>query len=184
MSTETQMELERIQQSVASAYTALAALGADMPGTQNVDNLAATIGMAKEKQHSKAWFVSVPTAVARQYTTIVTGDADVAAHCADGTAVAVVLKLTNATSNGLYTVITRNTPDGAPTGNTTYVIGRDGSINSWVGAGNGLNLTSEQESATGGNYHVLATAKGDLKVMAGSMKTNFGGADYLVVFAW
>lgn len=137
-----------------------------------------------DRQHSKAWFVSVPTAVARKYTTLVTGDADVAAHCADGTAVAVVLKLTNATSSGLYTVITRNTPDGAPTGNTTYVVGRDGTANTWAEAGNGLNLTSEQSSATGSNYHVLATAKGDLKVMAGATKTNFGGADYLVVFAW
>lgn len=136
------------------------------------------------RQNCKSWLVAVPTAVARQYVSVVSNDPDVAAHRADGSAVCVVLKLTNLTSNGLHTVVTRNTPDGAPAGSTTLVSARDGNANNYAQASNALTLTTEQASATGSNYHILATADGDLRVMAGATKTNFGGADYLVVFAW
>ena len=66
MSTETQIELDRINQSVASAYTALAALGADMPGTQNVDNLAKTAGTAKAVLYSPQTLTEAQKAQARE----------------------------------------------------------------------------------------------------------------------
>ena len=66
MSTETQMELERIQQSVASAYAALAALGADMPENQNTDNLAKTAGTVKAVLYSPQTPTEAQKAQARE----------------------------------------------------------------------------------------------------------------------
>lgn len=66
METNARAEIERIEQNIANTYAVLDALGADMPETQNSDNLAATAGSAKAVLYSEQSLTPEQQAQARQ----------------------------------------------------------------------------------------------------------------------
>lgn len=130
-----------------------------------------------EPVNCKIYEVNVPTAVAAQYVTLVSGDPDVAAHYADETAMVTIRKVTNNTSNGTAIICHTNHEFG-----TTY-----GSYMNFNGTANAAATFSFPLSSTGSNTsvpHARCDANGNIKAYAVRQQNNFGGADYIVTFSW
>ena len=115
-------------------------------------------------------------AVANQDVTIVSGDADVAAHYADANAMVVVRKMTNNAANGSAVIIGTNHNFGG--GSTTMYMNCNGTTN--AAAVTSVPLTA----ASGSGVSVRCNANGDIIVHCMSKQNNFGGADYIIVFTW
>ena len=113
--------------------------------------------------------------VANTDVTVVSGDADVAAHYADANAMVVVRKVTNNSSNGSAIILGTNHVFGA---STSMYMNFNGSTNGAVGSD--VQLTAE--SAIG--VSVRCNANGDIIVHCGSTTNNFGGASYIITFTW
>ena len=134
---------------------------------------------AVEPANYKKFFVTVPTAVASTWVTVVAGDPDVAEHYADEAAVCTVRKVSNNDTNG-----------------TILIMGLNHSFNGRYGMYAGYNAANDAVSAlvynhalgadgyTDGQVRVRCTVDGDIIVRAGRQQTNFGGADYIVEFSW
>lgn len=114
-------------------------------------------------------------AVANQEVTVVSGDADIAAHYADPNAMVVVRKVTDNTTRGSAIILGTNHSFGAS--NSMYM-NYNGSTN--AAAVSSVPLTA----ATGSGVSVRCNANGDIIVHCGSTANNFGGADYIIVFTW
>lgn len=114
-------------------------------------------------------------AVANQEVTVVSGDADVAAHYADPNAMVVVRKVTDNTTRGSAIILGTNHSFGAS--NSMYM-NYNGSTN--AAAVSSVPLTA----AAGSGVSVRCNANGDIIVHCGSTANNFGGADYIIVFTW
>lgn len=127
---------------------------------------------------SKVFEVNIPTAVAAQYVTLVTGDPDVAAHYADDSAMVTIKKMTNNTSNGASVISHGN----HQCGNATWgsYINFNGTSNAAATIGVALNSTTAYTSTP----HARADANGNIKAYAVRQQNNFGGANYLVIFSW
>jgi hypothetical protein len=125
--------------------------------------------------HFKTYYVTIPTAVAAQYVTLVTGDADVAAHYADEHAMVTVRKVTNNSSLGTSIIVHTNHAFPAVYGfYMNFNVATNGT------ATIPQNLYTDME----GVPYARCTADGEIKVMAQRMQNNFGGADYIVTFSW
>lgn len=114
-------------------------------------------------------------AVASQEVTVVSGDADVAAHYTDQNAMVVVRKVTDNTTRGSAIILGTNHSFGAS--NSMYM-NYNGSTN--AAAVSSVPLTA----AAGSGVSVRCNANGDIIVHCGSTANNFGGADYIIVFTW
>lgn len=123
----------------------------------------------------KIYEVNVPTAVAVQYVTLVTGDSDVAAHYADEHAMVTVRKITNNTSVG--TAILLHTNHAFPKSHG-YYMNYNGTNN------NAAVIPNSMTADSSGVPYVRCTSGGEIKVMANRTNNNFGGADYIVTFSW
>ena len=123
----------------------------------------------------KIYEVNVPTAVAAQFVTLVTGDPDVAAHYADDTAMVTVRKMTNNTSVGTAMII--HTNHAFPYGYGMYM-NQTGSANNCATLGANLSNNSS------GMPFVRCTSAGEIKVQAQRTSANFGGANYIITFSW
>lgn len=115
-------------------------------------------------------------AVANVDVTVVSGDADVAAHYADANAMVVVRKVTNNAVNGSSVIIGTNHDFGG--GSPTMYMNCNGTLN--AAAVNPTKLTDTSGSAVS----VRCNANGDIIVHCGSKQNNFGGADYIITFTW
>ena len=124
----------------------------------------------------KIFNYSSSAAVANVDVTVVSGDADVAAHYADANAMVVIRKMTNNAANGSAVIIGTNHDFGG--GSTSMYMNCNGTTNaaavSWVP------LTA----ASGSGVSVRCNANGDIIVHCMSKQNNFGGADYIIVFTW
>lgn len=123
----------------------------------------------------KIYRVNVPTAVATQYVTVVSGDPDVAAHYADEHAMVTVRKITNNNQNGTAMIIQSNRA--YPTAKGMYM-----NCNT-SGANNVAHITDSQISSLA-VPHIKLTANGDIQVYAVRTTNNFGNADYIITFSW
>ena len=115
-------------------------------------------------------------AVANKDVTIVSGDADVAAHYADANAMVVVRKMTNNAANGSAVILGTNHDFGG------------GSMSMYMncnGTSNGAAVTAVPlTTASGSGVSVHCNANGDIIVHCMSKQNNFGGADYIITFTW
>lgn len=124
----------------------------------------------------KIYRVNVPTAVAEQFVTLVTGDADVAAHYADEHAMVTVRKITNNSANGTQIFVHTNHLFSNAYG--CY-------MNNNSNYNNAGTMNANLQSASTGNVpYTNCTASGDIKVYARRTQNNFGGGDYIVTFSW
>lgn len=123
----------------------------------------------------KIYRVTVPTAVAEQFVTLVTGDADVAAHYADEHAMVTVRKITNNSANGTQILIHTNHLFSTAYG--CYV-------NNNLGTNNSATIKANMQGTPEGVPYVRCTSSGDIKVYARRTQNNFGGGDYIVTFSW
>lgn len=116
------------------------------------------------------------TAAANVDVTVVSGDADVAAHYADANAMVVVRKITNNAVNGSAVIIGTNHDFGGSS--PAMYMNYNGTVN--AATINPTKLTDTSGSAVS----VRCNANGDIIVHCGSKQNNFGGADYIIVFTW
>lgn len=126
---------------------------------------------------SKVFEVNVPTAVAAQYTTVVSGDPDVAAHYADDNAVVVIRKMTNNTTNGTAVICHSNHKFGVDYG---FFQNFNGTSNGTAGIGVPVNSTASATSTP----HARIDSSGNIKAYAVRQQNNFGGASYHITFSW
>lgn len=116
------------------------------------------------------------TAVANVDVTVVSGDADVAAHYADANAMVVVRKITNNAVNGSAVIIGTNHDFGGNSP-TMYM--------NYNGTANAANINPTKLTDTSGSaVSVRCNLNGDIIVHCGSKQNNFGGADYIITFTW
>ena len=115
-------------------------------------------------------------AVANQDVTVVSGDADVAAHYADANAMVTVRKMTNNSANGTSIIVGTNHDFGG---------GAYGCYLNYNGTTNGAsNCTNALTAASSSGVSVRCNANGDIIVHCLSKQNNFGGADYIITFTW
>lgn len=115
------------------------------------------------------------TAVANKDVTVVSGDADVAAHYAGANAMVVVRKVTNNSVRGTAIIVGTNHVFGS---STSYYMNYNGTSNAAA-------VTSVPLTATSGSgVSVRCNANGDIIVHCLSTNNNFGGASYIIVFTW
>ena len=124
---------------------------------------------------SKIYSVTVPTAVASQFVTLVTGDADVAAHYADENAMVTVRKITNNDTVGTAFIAQTNHSFGAGYG---YYMNYNKTVNA------AAVIPSPMTQDSSGVPYVMCTEEGDIMIYAQRTNNNFGGADYIVTFSW
>ena len=115
-------------------------------------------------------------AVANQEVTVVSGDADVAAHYADTNAMVTVRKITNNAANGTAFILGTNHDFGG----ASY--GAYMNCNGTTNAAGVVPSMLSGSSASG--VCVRCNANGDIIVHCGSKQNNFGGADYIITFTW
>lgn len=126
--------------------------------------------------NAKSFDFTSPAAVAESYITVVSGDADVAAHYADENAMVVVRKMTNNNTNGLAIIV--NTNHTHPNATGFY-------MNYNKTSNNAATVDSPLiGSAVNRVVHISATESGDIIVKCARTQNNFGGADYIVTFYW
>ena len=115
-------------------------------------------------------------AVANMDVTVVSGDADVAAHYADANAMVTVRKITNNAANGTAFILgTNHDFGGASYG---VYMNCNGTTNA-AGA-----VPSMLSGASASGVCVRCNANGDIIVHCGSKQNNFGGASYIITFTW
>ena len=124
----------------------------------------------------KIFNYSSAAAVANVDVTVVSGDADVAAHYADANAMVVIRKMTNNSSNGSSIIIGTNHDFGG--GSTAMYMNCNGTTN--AAAVTAIQLTE----ASGSGVSVRCNSNGDIIVHCMSKQNNFGGASYIIVFTW
>lgn len=124
----------------------------------------------------KIFNYSSAAAVANVDVTVVSGDADVAAHYADANAMVIVRKMTNNAENGSAVILGTNHDFGG--GSTAMYMNCNGTTN--AAAVSTIQLTA----ASGSGVSVRCNANGDIIVHCGSKQNNFGGASYIIVFTW
>ena len=124
----------------------------------------------------KIFAFSSAAAVANQDVTVVSGNADVAAHYADANAMVVVRKMTNNAENGSAIILGTNHDFGG--GSTAMYMNCNGTTN--AAAVSAIQLTA----ASGSGVSVRCNANGDIIVHCASRQNNFGGADYIIVLIW
>lgn len=129
-------------------------------------------------QNYKEYHVNVPTAVATQFVTVVSGDLDVAAHYADDTAFVTVRKMTNNDIQGTALIAQGNHSFGTVFG--MYVNRKTDGSHGYLNIERPL-TTEDIESS---NPFVKCTSDGDIMVYAYRLQNNFGGADYIITFSW
>ena len=115
-------------------------------------------------------------AVANQDVTVVSGDADVAAHYADVNAMVTVRKMTNNSANGSAIIVGTNHDFGG--GAYGYYLNCNGTANA------AANCVSALTAASSSGVSVRCNANGDIIVHCMSKQNNFGGADYIITFTW
>lgn len=115
-------------------------------------------------------------AVANQDVTVVSGDADVAAHYADANAMVTVRKMTNNSANGTSIIVGTNHDFGG--GAYGYYLNCNGTTNA------AANCVSALTAASSSGVSVRCNANGDIIVHCMSKQNNFGGADYIITFTW
>lgn len=128
----------------------------------------------------KQFSFSNSTAVAAKYTTVVSGDPDVAAHYADANAMVTIHKITNTDQNGIAWACSGNILNGTNYG--VYYV-----FNASTGASSQAQIPkpiSEQTDQAAGNIHVMCTSAGDIRILCNRLQANFGGASYKITFAW
>lgn len=119
------------------------------------------------------------SAVASKYTTVVSGDPDVAEHYADAMAMVTVRKIKPTLENGLTFIMAGNMA-------VMGKYGLYGNYNNSSGASSAapINYPISSNEGASTEIHVICTANGDIKVYCGRTQNNFGGADYDVRFSW
>jgi len=115
-------------------------------------------------------------AVANQDVTVVSGDADVAAHYADANAMVTVRKMTDNSANGTSIIVGTNHDFGG--GAYGYYLNCNGTTNA------AANCVSALTAASPSGVSVRCNANGDIIVHCMSKQNNFGGADYIITFTW
>ena len=130
------------------------------------------------EQRFKTYYVNIPTAVAMQFVTLVSGDLDVAAHYADDTAFVTVRKMTNNDTQGAALIAQGNHNFGTVFG--AYANRKNDGSHGYEGVKSPL-TTEVTES---GVPFVKCTSDGDIMVYAQRLQNNFGGADYIITFSW
>ena len=142
-------------------------------GTYDVtDKASAVVAVPK---NSKTFSFSSPAAVASRDVTVVSGDADVAAHYSDANAMVTVRKVTNNNTKGLAFLVSSNHQFPISYGmylNYTETNNNAGAI--------GVSL-SDANTTT---IYIKANSSGDIIVHCSSNQNNFGGADYIITFSW
>lgn len=133
-------------------------------------------GGGGEAVNCKIFSFTSAAAVANQDVTVVSGDADVAAHYADANAMVVVRKMTNNAVNGSAIILGTNHNFGG--GSTSMYMNCNGTTN--AAAVSAIQLTE----ARGSGVSVRCNANGDIIVHCASKQNNFGGANYIIVFTW
>lgn len=120
------------------------------------------------------------SAVAAKYTTIVSGDSDVAEHYADSTALVTIRKIKETRENGLTFIMSGN----------MAVMGKYGTYGNYTASSSASSAgpinhpLSAVEGVSSTEVHVIATASGDIKVFCMRAQNNFGGAEYDIRFSW
>lgn len=120
------------------------------------------------------------SAVAAKYTTVVSGDPDVAEHYADSTALVTIRKIKDTLENGLTFIMSGN----------MAVMGKYGLYGNYNGSSSvsssaGINFPlASAEGVSSTEIHAIATANGDIKVFCLRTQNNFGGAEYDIRFSW
>lgn len=115
-------------------------------------------------------------AVANQDVTVISGDADVAAHYADANAMVTVRKITNNSANGSAIIVGTNHDFGG--GAYGYYLNCNGTTNA------AANCTNALTAASSSGVSVRCNSSGDIIVHCMSKQNNFGGADYIITFTW
>lgn len=125
----------------------------------------------------KIYHVNVPTAVAAQFVTVVSGDPDVAAHYADDSALVTVRKMTNNTTQGTAMIAQGNHSFGTAYG--AYVNRKNDGTHGY----NFLTYPLTTDKTDGSVPFVKCSADGNIVVWAQRLQNNFGGADYIITFS-
>lgn len=142
-------------------------------GTYDVtDKASAVVAVPK---NSKTFSFSSPAAVASRDVTVVSGDADVAAHYSDANAMVTVRKVTNNNTKGLAFLVSSNHQ--FPLSYGLYMNYNETVNNAGV-------ISVSLSDANTGNVYVKANSSGDIIVHCSSNQNNFGGADYIITFSW
>ena len=130
------------------------------------------------EQRFKTYYVNIPTAVAAQFVTVVSGDPDVAAHYAGDSALVTVRKMTNNDSQGTALIVQGNHSFGTAYGE--YVNRKNDGTHGY----NFLQYPLTTDKTESSTPFVKCTTDGNIVVWAQRLQNNFGGADYIITFSW